>query len=42
MTPAEEREALQYQRNMLESQLKSIQEAFELIEQRLTEIEEKE
>lgn len=42
ITPTEEREALQYQRDLLESQLKSIQEAFQRIEKRLTEIEEKE
>jgi hypothetical protein len=42
VTPTEEREALQIQRGMLESQLKSIQEAFQRIEKRLTELEGKE
>jgi hypothetical protein len=42
ITPADEREALQYQKGLLESQLKSIQESFERIERRLSELEEKE
>jgi predicted nucleic acid-binding Zn-ribbon protein len=42
VTPTEEREALQIQKDMLESQLKSIQEAFQRIEKRLTELEGKE
>lgn len=42
ITPTDEREALQYQKGVLESQLKSLQESFERIERRLSEIEEKE
>ncbi len=42
MSPTDEREALQYQRDLLERQLKSIQETFERIERRLSEIQEKE
>jgi prefoldin subunit 5 len=42
ITPTDEREALQYQKGVLESQLKSLQETFERIERRLSEIEESE
>jgi len=41
-TPTDERESLQYQKGVLETQLKSLQEAFERIERRLSELEEKE